>query len=920
MAHRIHHIRRKVQKATRPYVNYKRDAKIARTPPHRQGRRGHFHDPGYVKQRARYLLEQMSAKPDDIQDGSKEITSPAHGNALITKPVVTALLQKQQSENQLHQQQYDNEQQAELLQRRAVAVDNLAAAKARLLGFQMKVVGDLQGHDPEKLLGVAQSYMRKQLEEMGTIRSKARQQKAAADALRARGASATAQQLLSEKDEVAARRPLPPHLADAVERSVLHSLPQEAVRSVSSLLKRYPVELSYQLVTLLPKILELRKQVDRAEKTAESHHKPSWMQGKPQHQVTGASIAHQPLRLAQTDALRKFKVDTRTQSQREEHKKAEREKAAQQRETEHRRGGGRSTLRWLLGKQRSKRTRKSSFAIVDQQNGGIAAELKTAAGAGTTEKVTKALMGKGTGSKLKQGLGIGKGKGKIIAALLGKGKGKRKKAFMDGPVWAPPEGKMTCQPNYCHIPKHTQLPPFVHHEPKDCGPEKYIRKGSKPFCQKGFQKNGLLCYPNCIKGYAGAGPVCWQKCPEGFHDDGAFCRKGEGYRRGVGVFKGIAMKRELVLGIKYERRGLLWYPKCKKGFKPFGCCICKPACPPGFKDIGISCAKKSYGRTAGIPPGCPPGKMKIVGRCFLPCKAGTVGAPYMPIAANVCQKKPACNAAGAKWAQEMMALRPGSLTSTNWRQHRPGSVLKKIEDAKSCWTRSYPRGAGVVITNCKDGLEKNGALCYKKCRPGYNGVGPVCWQNCDMGTLDQGAFCHKRPGYGRGAKPMLKCIVKGKNTCEKKGLLWYPKCKKGFHSVGCCICSAKCTLGMHDIGISCAKKSYGRGAGTPLVCANGFQEQAALCYEPCEWNFVGKGPVCWQQKCHRGTVKCGPALCLKQGASCSKTIETIVNEVTTVIGDIVATILSAGAQAPTLVKDAQILYKTIMKYFPVCPL
>jgi len=167
MAHRIHHIRRKVQKATKPYVNYKRDAKIARTPPHRQGRRGHFHDPGYVKQRARYLLEQMSAEPDDIQDGSKEITSPAHGNALITKPlVVTALLQKQQSENRLHQQQYDNEQQAELLQRRAVAVDNLAAAKARLLGFQMKVVGGLQGHDPEKQehLGVAQSYMRKQLE------------------------------------------------------------------------------------------------------------------------------------------------------------------------------------------------------------------------------------------------------------------------------------------------------------------------------------------------------------------------------------------------------------------------------------------------------------------------------------------------------------------------------------------------------------------------------------------------------------------------------------------------------------------------------------------------------------------------------------------------------------------------------------
>jgi len=46
---------------------------------------------------------------------------------------------------------------------------------------------------------------------------------------------------------------------------------------------------------------------------------------------------------------------------------------------------------------------------------------------------------------------------------------------------------------------------------------------------------------------------------------------------------------------------------------------------------------------------------------------------------------------------------------------------------------------------------------------------------------------------------------------------------------------------------NCYKNSTGRGVGVPIsTCAPGLQEDAGLCYEPCEVNYTGVGPVCWQ--------------------------------------------------------------------------
>ena len=43
-------------------------------------------------------------------------------------------------------------------------------------------------------------------------------------------------------------------------------------------------------------------------------------------------------------------------------------------------------------------------------------------------------------------------------------------------------------------------------------------------CDKGLEKDGLLCYPKCKESYRGVGPVCWQDCESSFTDTGAFCQ------------------------------------------------------------------------------------------------------------------------------------------------------------------------------------------------------------------------------------------------------------------------------------------------------------------------------------------------------------------------------------------------------------
>jgi len=90
---------------------------------------------------------------------------------------------------------------------------------------------------------------------------------------------------------------------------------------------------------------------------------------------------------------------------------------------------------------------------------------------------------------------------------------------------------------------------------------------------------------------------------------------------------------------------------------------------------------------------------------------------------------------------------------------------------------------------------------------------------------------------------------------------------------------------MTDIGVSCQKGSYGRGAGVPLGCGTNQDYDAGLCYPTCKENWNGIGPVCWDT-CPNGWDNCG-ALCLGEANSCSGEIANITNAVLNVVLDII---------------------------------
>uniref|UniRef100_A0A914PEW8 WAP domain-containing protein n=1 Tax=Panagrolaimus davidi TaxID=227884 RepID=A0A914PEW8_9BILA len=89
---------------------------------------------------------------------------------------------------------------------------------------------------------------------------------------------------------------------------------------------------------------------------------------------------------------------------------------------------------------------------------------------------------------------------------------------------------------------------------------------------------------------------------------------------------------------------------------------------------------------------------------------------------------------------------------------------------------------------------------------------------------------------------------------------------------------------MIDSGVTCTKRSYGRGAGKPLKCKPDQVEDAALCYKSCANNFRGVGPVCWHH-CPSGLKSCG-ALCLPTVGDCVATIFSIAEEIALTVAEI----------------------------------
>ena len=74
-----------------------------------------------------------------------------------------------------------------------------------------------------------------------------------------------------------------------------------------------------------------------------------------------------------------------------------------------------------------------------------------------------------------------------------------------------------------------------------------------------------------------------------------------------------------------------------------------------------------------------------------------------------------------------------------------------------------------------------------------------------------------------------------------------------------------------------------------MICAAGKEEDAGLCYPPCQAGYHGVGPVCWQN-CPPGLTPCG-AGCANSDVSCgTNTLSMVMGPAT-----IAANIATAGA-------------------------
>lgn len=78
-----------------------------------------------------------------------------------------------------------------------------------------------------------------------------------------------------------------------------------------------------------------------------------------------------------------------------------------------------------------------------------------------------------------------------------------------------------------------------------------------------------------------------------------------------------------------EMWGALVYPRCRPGYYPFACCICRPSTPNcnalGFNGgFDLSCAKRIV---IGVPlnAACPNGTENNAGLCYPVCRSGYSG-------------------------------------------------------------------------------------------------------------------------------------------------------------------------------------------------------------------------------------------------------------------------------------------------------
>lgn len=233
----------------------------------------------------------------------------------------------------------------------------------------------------------------------------------------------------------------------------------------------------------------------------------------------------------------------------------------------------------------------------------------------------------------------------------------------------------------------------------------------------------------------------------------------------------------------------------------------------------------------------------------------------------------------------------------------------QVGNGEFCWRATMTRPAHQA-TSCPVGYGPVGSYaCARQCPSGYELSGGSCLRTCPKTFHNDPLHCGKPASYARGAgypwkfgdslddSSMFKrCQKDHKQGCEKSGLVVYPKCRAGFHPVGCCVCSPDCPDGMTDIGVSCTKNTKPLDHKDPL-CGTGEVGSGSSCRKPCApgWSQDPVFPAtCWAECQGKRS-----ALCMAQGATgCADsqaTCNQLLQQQATAIGMLVLNVVSLGS-------------------------
>jgi ribosomal protein L7/L12 len=249
--------------------------------------------------------------------------------------------------------------------------------------------------------------------------------------------------------------------------------------------------------------------------------------------------------------------------------------------------------------------------------------------------------------------------------------------------------------------------------------------------------------------------------------------------------------------------------------------------------------------------------------------------------------------------------------------------LANDEEGGICWKSSHTPPPSEAKT-CPSGTSEHASslgLCYENCKDGYSfGGAGVCYSNCPDGFSDFGVGCSKPEPYGRGIgygwefgddfnnDGMLeRCQENEGVECEMGGVVAYPKCREGFHTVGWNVCSPDCPGDLTDSGVSCTKHSYILPISTPPDCADGKEKLGALCYDKCAPNEYRVGLTCWGRCPASHPVACGAACATDDDACARETVEMV----TSVLD--IATEVATGGTGGAALKGAKTLTKVGLK-------